>query len=217
MKKLLVLLASSVLLAACGTAPNHPALSQSAPQPTTQGAPRSVALPPLVPTRMYVADWDGNGGYQISPDGKRLMWAARKGLNQGLFVKNLETGRIHSYALAWLGRWAEDSRHILLQVHNGDENSAVMQLDSFEKSLVLKNLTPFPGTKSFLHSTIDGSDDLLIQSNQRNAKVFDLYRYRAATGALELLAENPGTVQLWMTDRAGELVARAQRREPMGG
>lgn len=211
MKKLLVILASSLLLAACGTAPTHPALSQSAPQPTAQGAPRSVALPPLAPTRMYVADWDGNGGYQISPDGKQLMWAARKGLNQGLFVKNLETGRIHSYALAWLGRWAEDSRHILLQVHNGDEKSAVMQLDSFEKSLVLKNLTPFPGAKSFLHSTIDGSDDLLIQSNKRDAKVFDLYRYRAATGALDLLAENPGTVQLWMTDRAGMLVARARK------
>ena len=159
MKKLLVILASSLLLAACGTAPTHPALSQSAPQPTAQGAPRSVALPPLAPTRMYVADWDGNGGYQISPDGKQLMWAARKGLNQGLYVKNLETGRIHSYALAWLGRWAEDSRHILLQVHNGDENSAVMQLDSFEKSLVLKNLTPFSGAKSFLQSTVDGSDD----------------------------------------------------------
>ena len=211
MKKLLVLLASSLLLAACGTAPTHPALSQSATQPTTQGAPRSVALPPLVPTRMYVADWDGNGGYQISPDGKQLMWAARKGLNQGLFVKNLETGLIHSYALAWLGRWAEDSRHILLQVHNGDENSAVMQLDSFEKSLVLKNLTPFPGAKSFLHSTVDGSDDLLIQSNKRDAKVFDLYRYRAATGALDLLAENPGTIQLWMTGSAGELVARARK------
>lgn len=211
MKKLLVILASSLLLAACGTAPTHPALSQSAPQPTAQGAPRSVALPPLAPTRMYVADWDGNGGYQISPDGKQLMWAARKGLNQGLFVKNLETGRIHSYALAWLGRWAEDSRHILLQVHNGDENSAVMQLDSFEKSLVLKNLTPFPGAKSFLQSTVDGSDDLLIQSNKRDAKVFDLYRYRAATGALDLLAENPGTVQLWMTDRAGMLVARARK------
>ena len=100
MKKLLVLLASNLLLAACGTAPTHPALSQSATQPTAQGAPRSVALPPLAPTRMYVADWDGNGGYQISPDGKQLMWAARKGLNQGLFVKNLETGLIHSYALA---------------------------------------------------------------------------------------------------------------------
>jgi dipeptidyl aminopeptidase/acylaminoacyl peptidase len=211
MKKLLVILASSLLLAACGTAPTHPALSQSAPQPTAQGAPRSVALPPLVPTRMYVADWDGNGGYQISPDGKQLMWAARKGLNQGLFVKNLETGLIHSYALAWLGRWAEDSRHILLQVHNGDENSAVMHLDSFEKSLVLKNLTPFPGAKSFLHSTVDGSDDLLIQSNKREAKVFDLYRYRAATGALDLLAENPGTIQLWMTGRAGDLVARARK------
>jgi hypothetical protein len=78
---------------------------------------------------MYAADWDYSGGYQISPDGKQLLWAARKGLNQGLFVKNLETGVVHSYGLPLLGRWAEDSRHILLHVHNGDENSMLMVSD----------------------------------------------------------------------------------------
>jgi dipeptidyl aminopeptidase/acylaminoacyl peptidase len=211
MKKLVFLVASFVLLAACSTAPTHPSLTFNNSQATTQGAPAAVALPPLVPTRMFAADWDGNGGYQISPDGKQLLWAARKGLNQGLFVKNLETGVVHSYRLPMLGRWAEDSRHILLQVHNGDENSMVIQLDSFAESIALKNLTPFPGAKSFLHATIDDSDDLLIASNKRDAKVFDLYRYRAATGALETLAENPGTVRLWLTDRSGNLIARARR------
>ena len=211
MKTLLLLVVSSVLLAACGTAPTHPSLTRGAAQPTAQAAPTTAALPALAPTRMYVADWDGNGGYQISPDGKQLLWAARKGLNQGLFVKNLETGAVHSYALPWLGKWAQDSRHIVLQLHNGDENSSVMRLDSFSESIALKNLTPFPGAKSSLHATIDDSDDLLITSNKRDSKVFDLYRYRAASNTLELLAENPGTVQLWMTDRAGKLVARARK------
>jgi hypothetical protein len=176
-------------------------------------APERTALPPLVPARMYVADWNGNAGYQISPDGKQLLWAARKGLNQGLFVKNLETGRVHSYAIPALGRWAENSRHIVLQLDNGDENSAVMLLDSFEEAIKLKNITPFAGANSRLHATIDGSDDLLIESNKRDAKVFDLYRYRAATGTLDLLAENPGTVQIWLTDKEGTLFGRSRKGE----
>lgn len=43
-----------------------------------------------------MADWNDNGGYQISPDGMQLLWAARKGLGQDLFAKNLETGVVHS-------------------------------------------------------------------------------------------------------------------------
>jgi dipeptidyl aminopeptidase/acylaminoacyl peptidase len=211
MKRLALLLSTSLLLTACSTAPTHPSLTGSQQGSTSAPMVTPVSLPPLVPARLYVADWDGNGDYQISPDGKQLLWAARKGLNQGLFVKNLETGVVHSYSRPWLGRWAEDSRHILLEVHNGDENSSVVLLDSFEEDLALKNLTPFPGAFSNIQSTIDSSDDLLIASNKRDAKVFDLYRYRAATGALDLVAENPGTVVLWLTDRHGDLAGRARK------
>lgn len=212
MKKLLLLLVSVLPLAAYGTGPTHQRLVDSKVH-ADHDPPVVAALPPLVPVRMYVADWDGNGGYQISPDGRQLMWSARKGLNQGLFVKTLETGLVHSYALPWRGIWAEDSRHILFNVHNGDENSSVLQLDSFTESVELRNLTPFPGSKSSLHAKIDGSDDLLIESNKRDAKVFDLYRYRATTGALELLAENPGTVRIWLTDRTGNPAARVRMDE----
>lgn len=211
-KRLVLLLSTSLLLGACSTAPKHPSLLGSrAPSADAATAIAPVKLPPLVPARTYVADWDGNGGYQISPDGKQLLWAARKGLNQGLFTKNLETGVVHSYSLPWLGTWAEDSRHILLHIHNGDENSSVVLLDSFQEELTLKNLTPFPGAASGVHATIEGSDDVLINSNKRDAKVFDLYRYRAATGALDLVAQNTGTVILWLTDRHGDLVGRARK------
>jgi len=211
MKKLALLLSTCLALGACSTAPTHPSLTGSRPESANSAVLAPVTLPPLAPTRMYVADWDGNGAYQLSPDGKQLLWAARKGLNQGLFVKNLETGLVHGYAVPWLGLWAEDSRHIVMQMHNGDENSVVVLLDSFAQDLSLKNLTPFEGAASGIHATIEGSDDLLITSNKRDAKVFDLYRYRADTGALDLVAQNPGTVILWLTDRHGNLVGRARK------
>jgi len=55
MKKLVFLVTSIVLLTACSTAPTHPSLTDN----SSQGTP--------------AADWDGNGGYQISPDGKQLL------------------------------------------------------------------------------------------------------------------------------------------------
>lgn len=213
MKTHLLALLGAAVLSACAIAPQHPALrpapGAAAATPTTPTVP--AALPPLVPARHYVADWDGNGGYQISPDGQRLMWSARKGLNQGLFVKELATGTVHSYSVPSLGQWAQDSRHIVLHLDNGNENSSVYLLDSFQESTTLKNLTPFPGARSSVHSTIEGSKDLLITSNRRDPKVFDLYRYRGDTGALDMLAQNPGTVGLWLTDRQGEVVGRARK------
>lgn len=212
MKTRLLLLLCTALLGACSIAPQHPALRTPDNTPVAAGMPATPsALPPLVPTRAYVADWDGNGGYQISPDGKQLLWAARKGLNQGLFVKNLASGEVHSYSIPALGQWAQDSRHILLHLDNGDENTSVFLLDSFQADAAPKNLTPFKGARSWVQSTIEGSADLLIASNRRDPKVFDLYRYHADSGALDLVAQNPGTVELWLTDRHGTLVGRASK------
>jgi hypothetical protein len=94
--------------------------------PLTQGSDP----PELIPTRHFVADWNASGAYQISPDGQWLMWAARLGLGQGLFVKNLQTGQVQKYKIAAVGQWARDSRHILLHLQrNGDENAEFWALD----------------------------------------------------------------------------------------
>jgi dipeptidyl aminopeptidase/acylaminoacyl peptidase len=191
------------LLTGCATAPSHPALRAAVSAQTV--------LPSLVPVRQFVADWDAVGAYQISPDGRQLMWMARKGLGPGLFVKNLQTGVVRSFAVNVGGAWAEDSRHILLQVHNGDENVQVLLLDTQAEGTQLKNLTPFLGVNSYLHSQVQGSLDVLISSNKRDPKVFDLYRYDHASGKLNLLAENPGSVALWLTDAQGQVVGRARK------
>ncbi|NMM37957.1 MAG: S9 family peptidase [Glaciimonas sp.] len=194
---------SFMLLGGCTTAPSHPSLRDDQ---KGQSTPEK-----LVPVRQYVADWNGNGGYQLSPDGAQLMWVARKGLGPGLFVKNLQTGTVRSYAIPVPGQWAEDSRHVLIQLDNGNENTHVYQLDTLSADTNLKDLTPFAGSKSFIHSLVQGSPDLLIANNQRNPKVFDLYRYDHASAKLNLLAENPGSVALWLTDKVGHVIGRARK------
>jgi len=158
-----------------------------------------------------VADVNGSGGYQISPDGQRLMWVARLGLGPGLFVKNLQTGEIHSYKTPGGGVWARDSRHILLHKStNGDENTHVWALDTDHPKKQAQDLTPFAGAKSFILRQLPRSDDLIISSNKREPKIFDVYRYVQASGELQLLATNPGQVGQWLVNDEAEVIGRAR-------
>lgn len=168
-------------------------------------------LPPLIPVRDLVADWKGSGAYQISPDGQRLMWVARLGLGPGLFVKNLKTGETRSYKVPGGGVWARDSRHILLhQSRHGDENTQVWLLDTDKTDQAVRNLTPFAGARSYILKQLPHSDDLILSSNRRDPKVFDVYRYTLATGELKELAINPGHVGQWLVNDDGEVVGRAR-------
>lgn len=168
-------------------------------------------LPPLIPVRDLVADWNGSGAYQISPDGQRLMWVARLGLGPGLFVKNLKTGETRSYKVPGGGVWARDSRHILLhQSRHGDENTQVWLLDTDKTDQAVRNLTPFAGARSYILKQLPHSDDLILSSNRRDPKVFDVYRYKLATGELKLLASNPGHVGSWLVNDDGEVMGRAR-------
>lgn len=206
--KTLLTLLLALVLAACSTPAIHPSL-----QAASGGTP---TLPALIPVRQYVADWDGNGLYQISPDGQQLMWVARKGLGPGLFVKNLKTGSVQSLSTRAYPQWAQNSRHILLMIDNaGDENTHIFQLDSFDLSAPAKDLTPFPGAASGLQTRIKDSADLLITNNQRDPKVFDLYHYTHATAELKLLAQNPGDVAHWLTNAQGQLLGRVRKQEDL--
>ena len=169
------------------------------------------AMPPLIPARQFVADWHASGGYQISPDGRQLMWVARLRLSQGLYVKNLVTGSVQSYKIPGTGIWARDSRHILLHIDdNGNEISHVWALDTASPKGLMRDLTPFEGAKSFVITQLLLSDDLIIGSNKRDAKVFDVYRYVQDSQTLQLLAANPGNVSQWLVNDAGKVMGRAR-------
>lgn len=173
--------------------------------------PSSNTAPALIPVRDLVADWNGSGAYQISPDGQRLMWVARLGLGSGLFVKHLKTGQTHNYNFSGGGIWARDSRHILLHLStHGNENTHVWMLDTDKPGQAAQDLTPFAGAKSFILRQLPYSDDQIISSNRRDHKVFDVYRYTRAQGTLKLLATNPGHVDSWLVNDDGEVMGRAR-------
>ena len=190
------------LLSACAQQPRHPSLAGG-------------ELPPLVPVRSFAANLDGNGAYQLSPDGRRLAWLARAGLGPGVFIKNLDSGeqRLVLEGSAEL-IWAEDGTTLLLQASlGGEEELRVLALDTRRPDAPLQDLTPFPGRISYLHEQgrLRGSPDLLIASNKRDPKVFDLYRRAPSPGGMALVAQNPGNVRDWILDAEGRLVGRTRR------
>ena len=170
-------------------------------------------LTPLVPVRQYVAPLDSSGGYQISPDGKRIAWLARAGFGPGVFVKDLASDEVRLVIKGGFGLlWAQDSKNLLLAASfGGDENVHIYQVDTTQREGQIKDLTPFTGSTSMIQSLVNNSANLLIQSNRREPKVFDLYYFEHASGQLSLLAQNPGDVFYWATDKEGNLFGRGRR------
>ena len=46
---------------------------------------------------------------------------------------------------------------------------------------------------------------MIVELNNRDARVHDVFRLNVNTGELKLLAENPGNIMSWMTDNEGKL------------
>ena len=101
--------------------------------------------------------------------------------------------------------WKEDDTLIFGRDFDGDEN-----IQFFRVSVEGKNersLTPFKGVK---HRLVDDLEDvskteILISSNKRDARVFDVYRLNVKTGDIKLATQNPGHFTGWLADHKGQL------------
>lgn len=100
--------------------------------------------------------------------------------------------------------WADDERLVYVMDSGGDENWHLFVVGA--ASGEPRDLTPFEGVQC---SIVDDLEDepgvLLFQMNKRDPERFDVYRLELETGAMEVVAENPGNVQSWITDHAGQL------------
>lgn len=198
LKLLLMTVFGAALLGGCATAPTHPSLSDE-------------ALPPLIPVREFVANVEGTGNYRISPDGRSLAWKGVSQLKPAVWVKTLADGSMRAIAVRASGvTWSGDSRFLFLTVdRTGDENTHVLAVDLQRGDSQPVDLTPFKATKSNLVRRVANSSAVIVSSNQRDRKVFDLYRIDPATGEHGLIAQNPGNVIGWLVDREGRLRARS--------
>lgn len=142
---------------------------------------------------------------QISPDGAMLaylapdqgvlnVWVRTLGKTDDRVITNDRKRGIRNFS------WQYDSKSILYgQDQGGDENWRIYQTNVASKQT--KDLTPFEKSRADIIA-LDPyhPETLLIQSNKRDSKVFDVYRVNLKTGELALDTQNPGDVQGWQAD-----------------
>lgn len=205
--------AASVLLglAACSTAPTHPALL---------AAQDKAALPPLVPVRRFVANIDFAAGFVLSPDGQRLLWRQTVGTDGGLAVRQIAEGSpVTSYAVGNQGRaggvhtWLADSRHVLYSKDpTGDENTRLLVQDTQSAVLAPWEVTPWRGVRSvYLGRSGFSGAKFFFSSNRRDKTTLDLYEGDAQTRSFREVARSDGTVTSWIMGVNRELVGRARQ------
>ena len=174
--------------------------------------PVFAALPPLLPMEDFFRNPD-TAAFSISPDGTRLAFARPWEHRMNVYVREIATGvekRITSATERDIAGffWKGNDRIVYAQDSGGDENFHVYITDI--KGGEARDLTPFEKVKAgILDDLEDDPKHMLLEMNNRNPEIFDVYRCDIDTGELELLAENPGNITGWMTDHDGKLRAAA--------
>jgi dipeptidyl aminopeptidase/acylaminoacyl peptidase len=152
----------------------------------------------------------GNPDYaapNLSPDGKYLSFLAPSPegvLNVFLKLTNepLESARMITNDTSRGIRsafWAQDSKTMLyMQDFEGNENFHLWAINVEETDPEARDLTPGEQVKaSSVMINKRFPDEILVGTNARDAKSFDMYRCNYLTGELTLDTENPGDVVGW--------------------
>ena len=168
---------------------------------------------PLIPLE-HLFDDPERAAARVSPDGRRLAWLAPADGTLNVWVAPVEGGDpvqvtrdrdrgVRSYA------WSRDGKRILyLQDTGGDENHHLFASDLNRPGEPDRDLTPFPGVKvGIVDVPRHDPNRVLISTNRRDRGLFDVERLDLETGAIELVAENPGNIMGWRTDHDGRLRA----------
>ncbi len=178
-------------------------------------------LPPLSPREVLFGNPD-KAMPQISPDGTKLaylkadakdvlqVWVKTIGENDDRQITNDPKRGIRQYF------WAYDKQHIIyMQDTDGDENFHVYlsNLASGET----RNLTPLPGARVIpVAYEPEFPDRGLVQHNQRNKQLFDVYELDLKTAQLKLVEENPGGIGGYIANKQLVIVGRLKLK-PEGG
>jgi dipeptidyl aminopeptidase/acylaminoacyl peptidase len=176
----------------------------------TNGCKNKVVI---LPAKQYaVEDFFRNPekvNFLLSPDGKYYAYMAPYKNRLNIFVQEIgkesATQVTSDTARSIYGFfWGNNRRILYLKDTGGDENIKLFGVDVDGSNL--KGLTDFEKVRTTVIDDLPDIDEyVIIGLNKRNPQVFDPYRLDINTGALTMLAENPGNIIGWMTDHEGKL------------
>lgn len=169
-----------------------------------------AAPAPIIPMEDFFRNSEISS-FSLSPDGNKLAYKKPYERRMNVFVRDIETGeekRLTSEKERDVSGyfWKGNDKIIFAKDDGGDENFNIwiVSVSGDEP----RNLTPFSKVKaSIVDDLEEDPKHILIQMNQRDQTVFDVYRCVIDTGELSMIAENPGNIMGWMTDHDGKLRA----------
>ena len=174
----------------------------------TLGCQKAEYEVPLIPLEDFFKN-PKNTQFELSPDGKHIAslrpWKNR--LNVFIQkigsdeVKQITTSEQRDIAKFF---WANDKKILYLQDINANDNYSLFcaNIDG-EKSEELTSSKNF--TTHVIDELPDYENEVIIQTNERNPKVFDVYRLNITNGKKNLIGRNPGNITRWLTDFNGKL------------
>lgn len=146
---------------------------------------------------------------QISPNGHYVAYMEPWKRRLNIFVMHLETGDVRQLTQMeerdiYYFFWANDNRIVYGKDTGGDENVRLYAIDREGANAL--DLTPFDRVRCDVVDDLKDQDEfILIQMNQRDPQIFDVYRLNVLTGELEMIVENPGNFMDFHTDHEGKL------------
>jgi len=177
---------------------------------TLQVAAQKVSIEevPLIPMEDFFRNPEKRS-FQISPDGEYLAWLQPWKSRMNVHIQKVgeeEVVRVTNATERDLAGyfWKGDNRIVYFQDTKGDENYRLYAVDRNGENQ--KDLTPFEKVRAGIVDDLKKiPDEMIIQLNKRDARIFDVYRINVNTGEMEVIAENPGNITGWMTDHNGKL------------
>ena len=163
---------------------------------------------PLIPLRDFFRNPE-TAAYQISPNGQSIAFLRPYENRLNIWVQRVEGGaarRITGVTERDITHyfWKTDRYILFFQDSGGDENYHVFSADPGGENV--RDLTPFPDVQVRLVDDLhEHPSEIIVALNQRNKEIFDAYRLSVETGDITCIAENPGTIEHWVTDHDGNI------------
>ena len=165
---------------------------------------------PPIPLRDFFRNPERTA-YQISPSGGSIAFLGPYENRLNIWVQSARGGEARRITAvterditAYF--WKSDKHILFFQDSGGDENFHVFSADPDGDNI--RDLTPLPGVQVRLVDDLhDHSNEIIVALNERKKEIFDAYRLNVETGELACIAENPGTIDHWVTDHEGKIRA----------
>lgn len=147
--------------------------------------------------------------FKLSPSGEFIsflkpyknrmnIFVLQIGVKDSIQLTNFEDRNIEMHF------WANDHKIVFAKDKDGDENYKLFSVNY--DGTGLKQLTEDGNTTVRIIDPLENiSDEMIISLNDRDPRIFDVYRLNIETGKRKLIAKNPGNISAWITDHEGEL------------